>query len=336
VKPTGLESVLNCLARIPERSQLTVSDDAFLGSSDGPRASVVSLPCHSTAKSPRNGDSPPDYALVRVRDLVKEALAEDVGTGDVTSKLTVPKDGQARARVDQKEPGVIAGLEVAEAVFREVDKSLRFMALTSEGQWSDGGPVCAVEGNARSILAGERVALNFLGRLSGVATLTARYVEAIHGTKARILDTRKTTPLMRELEKKAVLIGGGFNHRFGLDDAVLIKENHSKMAGGVGEATKKAIEGAPKGMMIVVECASLQEVDEALDAGATHLLADNMNDDELRATVERSEGRATVEASGGVNLDTVRAIAETGVDYISVGALTHSAKALDLSLLLYY
>jgi nicotinate-nucleotide pyrophosphorylase (carboxylating) len=271
-----------------------------------------------------------------VRDLVKEALSEDVGTGDVTSKLTVPKDAQARARVDQKEPGVIAGLEVAEAVFREVDKSLRFMALTSEGQWSDGGPVCAVDGNARSILAGERVALNFLGRLSGVATLTARYVEAIQGTKARILDTRKTTPLMRELEKKAVLAGGGFNHRFGLDDAVLIKENHSKMAGGVGEATRKAIEGAPKGMMIVVECASLHEVDEALDAGATHLLADNMSESELEETVERATGRATVEASGGVTLDTVRAIAETGVDYISVGALTHSAKALDLSLLLYY
>jgi nicotinate-nucleotide pyrophosphorylase (carboxylating) len=270
-----------------------------------------------------------------VRDLVKEALAEDVGNGDVTSKLTVPKDAQARARIDQKEPGVIAGLEVAEAVFREVDKSLRFMALTSEGQWSDGGPVCAVDGNARSILAGERVALNFLGRLSGVATLTARYVEAIQGTKARILDTRKTTPLLRELEKKAVLAGGGFNHRFGLDDAILIKENHSKMAGGVGEATRKAIEGAPKSMMIVVECASLQEVDEALSAGATHLLADNMTQQELRETVERSEGRATVEASGGVNLDTVRAIAETGVDYISVGALTHSAKALDLSLLLY-
>jgi nicotinate-nucleotide pyrophosphorylase (carboxylating) len=270
-----------------------------------------------------------------VKDLVKEALAEDIGKGDATSKLTVPRDAEARARIDQKEPGVIAGLEVAEAVFREVDKSLRFMALTSEGQWTDGGPVCAIEGNARSILAGERVALNFLGRLSGVATLTARYVEAVDGTDARILDTRKTTPLLRELEKKAVLTGGGFNHRFGLDDAILIKENHSKMAGGVGKATAEAIEKAPKGMMIVVECATLEEVDEALSAGATHLLADNMSESELRETVERSEGRATVEASGGVNLDTIRAIAETGVDYVSVGALTHSPKALDLSLLLY-
>ncbi|HEX6714325.1 MAG TPA: carboxylating nicotinate-nucleotide diphosphorylase [Thermoleophilaceae bacterium] len=270
-----------------------------------------------------------------MKDLVKEALAEDIGKGDATSRLTVPRDAEARARIDQKEPGVIAGLEVAEAVFREVDRSLRFMALTSEGQWNDGGPVCAIEGNARSILAGERVALNFLGRLSGVATLTARYVEAVEGTDTRILDTRKTTPLLRELEKKAVLTGGGFNHRFGLDDAILIKENHSKMAGGVGRATAAAIEKAPKGMMIVVECASLEEVDEALNAGATHLLADNMSDSELRETVERSATRATVEASGGVNLNTVRRIAETGVDYISVGALTHSAKALDLSLLVY-
>jgi nicotinate-nucleotide pyrophosphorylase (carboxylating) len=270
-----------------------------------------------------------------MKDLVKEALAEDIGKGDATSKLTVPRDAQARARIDQKEPGVIAGLEVAEAVFREVDRSLQFMALTSEGEWSEGGPVCAIEGNARSILAAERVALNFLGRLSGVATLTARYVEAIDGTGARILDTRKTTPLLRELEKKAVLTGGGYNHRFGLDDAILIKENHSKMAGGVGTATALATEKAPKGMMIVVECASLREVDEALDAGATHVLADNMNEADLREAVARAANRATVEASGGVNLDTVRGIAETGVDYISVGALTHSARALDLSLLLY-
>src|SRR3954466_6397278 len=270
-----------------------------------------------------------------MKDLVKEALAEDVGKGDATSKLTVPRDAQARARIDQKEPGVIAGLEVAEAVFREVDRSLQFMALTSDGQWSEGGPVCAIEGNARSILAAERVALNFLGRLSGVATLTARYVEAVEGTGTRILDTRKTTPLLRELEKKAVLVGGGSNHRFGLDDAILIKENHSKLAGGVGRAAALAIEKAPKGMMIVVECATLSEVDEALDAGAAHLLADNMSNDELRETVERSADRATVEASGGVNLHTVKQIAETGVDYISVGALTHSARALDVSLLLY-
>jgi nicotinate-nucleotide pyrophosphorylase (carboxylating) len=270
-----------------------------------------------------------------VKDLIKQALAEDIGKGDATSKLTVPRDAQAKARIDQKEPGVLAGLEVAEAVFREVDRSLRFMALASEGTWTEGGPVCAIEGDARSILAGERVALNFLGRLSGVATMTARYVQAIDGTGTRILDTRKTTPLLRELEKKAVLTGGGYNHRFGLDDAILIKENHSKMAGGVGRATAIATEKAPKGMMIVVECTDLEEVDEALNAGATHLLADNMNDDDLRETVARAAGRATVEASGGVNLETVRGIAETGVDFISVGAITHSPRALDLSLLLY-
>src|SRR5436190_22338920 len=270
-----------------------------------------------------------------MKDLIKQALAEDIGKGDATSKLTVPRDAEARARIDQKEPGVLAGLEVAEAVFREVDRSLRFMALASEGAWNDGGPVCAIEGNARAILAAERVALNFLGRLSGVATLTARYVQAIDGTGARILDTRKTTPLLRELEKKAVLVGGGYNHRFGLDDAILIKENHSALAGGVGRATRAALDKAPKEMMIVVECANQDEVEEALSAGATHLLADNMTLDELRETVERSEGRATVEASGGVSLETVRAIAETGVDFISVGALTHSAPSLDLSLLLY-
>src|SRR3954464_9358621 len=165
-----------------------------------------------------------------MKDLIKQALADDIGKGDATSKLTVPRDAEARARIDQKEAGVLSGLEVAEAVFREVDRSLRFMALTSEGAWSDGGPVCAIEGSARSILAGARVALTFVGRLSGVATLTAPYVDAIDGTGARILDTRKTTPLLRELEKKAVLTGGGYNPRFGLDDAILIKENHSKIA----------------------------------------------------------------------------------------------------------
>ncbi|MFL5839702.1 MAG: carboxylating nicotinate-nucleotide diphosphorylase [Thermoleophilaceae bacterium] len=269
-----------------------------------------------------------------MRDLIKGALAEDVGKGDATSKITVPREAMARARIEQKEPGVLAGLDVVEAVFREVDRSLRFMALASAGVWREGGPVCAVEGSARSILEGERVALNFLGRLSGVATLTARYVDAVSDTRAQILDTRKTTPLLRELEKAAVKSGGGFNHRFGLDDAILIKENHSALAGGVGLATRAAIDKAPKGMMIVVECATIAEVGEALDAGATHLLADNMTLDELRETVGLAAGRATVEASGGVNLDTIGDIAATGVDFVSVGALTHSAPALDVSLLL--
>lgn len=270
-----------------------------------------------------------------MQDVVKRALAEDVGKGDITSKAVVPRDAEARAGIEQKQPGVIAGLEVAEEVFRQVDKSVRWMALAGEGTWREGGPVAALDGPARSILEGERVALNFLGRLSGVATLTARYVEAVQGTNAKILDTRKTTPGLRELEKKAVLTGGGFNHRFGLDDAILIKENHSALAGGVGAATRAALEKAPKGMMVVVECQDLAEVDQALAAGATHLLADNMSLEMLEQTVERAQGQSTVEASGGVDLDTIRPIAETGVDFISVGALTHSAPNLDLSLLLY-
>src|SRR5215208_5754909 len=192
-----------------------------------------------------------------MKDLIKQALAEDIGNGGATSKLTVPKDAQARARIDQKEPGVVAGLEVAEAVFREVDRSLRFMALASEGQWTDGGPVCGIEGAAASILAGERVALNFLGRLSGVATLTARYVEAVEGTGAKILDTRKTTPGLRTLEKQAVRTGGGINHRTGLYDAILVKENHAALAGGVGEATRRAL---GHGVPVEVECAGLEDV----------------------------------------------------------------------------
>src|SRR4051794_19734486 len=267
-----------------------------------------------------------------MHDLIKQALAEDIGKGDATSKLTVPRDVMARARIDQKQPGVLAGLEVAESVFREVDRSLRFMALTGEGTWNEGGPVCAIEGDARSILTGERVALNFLGRLSGIATLTARYVKAIEGTGAVILDTRKTTPGLRLLEKQAVVAGGGRSHRAGLSDALLVKENHAALARGVGEATRRAVEGAPPGVAVEVEAASLDELDEALAAGARSILLDNMSADELSSAVERTAGRAELEASGGVTLETVRAIAETGVDRISVGALTHSAPALDLSL----
>src|SRR4051795_4928560 len=206
-----------------------------------------------------------------MKDLIKAALAEDIGKGDATSKLTVPRDAEARARVEQKEPGVIAGLEVAEAVFREVDRSLRFMALTSEGAWAEAGPVLAVEGNARSVLAAERVALNFLGRLSGVATTTARYVDAVDGTGTRILDTRKTTPGLRSLAKAAVAAAGGPNHRFGLFDAILIKENHAAMAGGVGAAVPRARPPAPD-LPIEVECRTVADVDEALDAGAPRLL----------------------------------------------------------------
>jgi nicotinate-nucleotide pyrophosphorylase (carboxylating) len=269
-----------------------------------------------------------------MQELIDRALREDVGSGDVTSLAVVPENALARARIEQKAPGVIAGLNAAESVFRRVHPGLRWHAHVQEGEWREGGLVAEVAGSARSILAGERVALNFLGRLSGVATLTARYVRAIDGTGAKILDTRKTTPGLRALEKQAVLAGGGHNHRVGLFDAILVKENHSALGGGVAEATRKALEAAPEGMAVEIECATLAEVDEALTAGATSILLDNMSLEELREAVERANGRAETEASGGVNLDTVRAIAETGVDWISVGALTHSAPALDLSLLL--
>jgi nicotinate-nucleotide pyrophosphorylase (carboxylating) len=267
-------------------------------------------------------------------ELIDRALAEDVGGRDLTTEIVVPEGATARARIEQKAEGVLAGLRVAESVFHRVDPALRWHDHAPEGEWRAPGLAAEVAGPAGSILTGERVALNFLGRLSGIATLTARFVQAVEGTGARILDTRKTTPGLRGLEKEAVRAGGGVNHRLGLYDAVLVKENHSALAGGVGEATRKALAGAPEGIAVEVECATLAEVEEALGAGAGRLLLDNMTPDEMRRAVEITAGRAELEASGGVSLETVRAIAETGVDYISVGALTHSAPALDLSLVL--
>src|SRR3954452_22200462 len=271
-----------------------------------------------------------------MQELIDRALAEDVGDGDVTSAAVVPADAVARARIDQKQPGVVAGLRVAEAVFRTVDPALRWHPRVDEASYRESGLVAEVAGPARSLMTGERTALNFLQRLSGVATLTARYVAAVAGTGATILDTRKTTPGMRVLEKQAVLAGGGENHRFGLYDGILVKENHAALAGGVGEATRLALEGGHRfGVPVEVECRTLAEVDDALAAGIERILLDNMSLDELRAAVARAPGRAKLEASGGVTLETVRGIAETGVDYISVGALTHSAPALDLSLTLH-
>jgi nicotinate-nucleotide pyrophosphorylase (carboxylating) len=269
-----------------------------------------------------------------MHDLIERALAEDVGTGDVTTTTLVPADATGRATLTQKAPGVIAGLLVAETVFKRVDPDLRWRSHAEEGVWREEGLVAEVVGASRSILTAERVALNLLQRLSGVATMTARYVTAVEGTGARILDTRKTTPGLRELEKRAVVTGGGMNHRAGLYDAILIKENHSAMAGGVGEATRLAL-AAANGLPVETEAATLDEVREALDAGAPRILLDNMTTDELRAAVDLTAGRAELEASGGVSLGTVRAIAETGVDFISVGALTHSAPALDISLILH-
>lgn len=267
-------------------------------------------------------------------ELIDRALAEDVGAGDLTTLAVVRPGALARARIEQKAPGVPAGLGVARAVFERVDATLEWHPCAPEGAWRDGGLLAELRGQAASILAGERVALNFLGRLSGIATLTARYVRAVEGTGTRILDTRKTTPGLRTLEKEAVRAGGGMSHRSGLFDAVLVKENHAALAGGVGPAARLAVARAPAGVTVEVECATLAEVQEAVEAGATRLLLDNMGLDDLRHAVSFVAGRAELEASGGVTLDTVRAVAETGVDYISVGALTHSAPALDLSLLL--
>jgi nicotinate-nucleotide pyrophosphorylase (carboxylating) len=265
--------------------------------------------------------------------LVRRALAEDIGDGDVTTAATVPADAQAVARIRQKRPGVIYGLDVAELAFRLLDPGVELQRQVAEGVWREDGPVLEARGSARALLTGERTALNFLGQLSGVATLTARCVRALEGTGAKVLDTRKTTPGLRMLEKAAVAAGGGVNHRIGLFDEILIKENHAAIAGGVGAAIRAARAAAP-GLPLEVECRSMAEVDEALEAGAARILLDNMDADALRAAVDHVAGRATLEASGGVTLDSLGEIGATGVDFISVGALTHSAPALDLSLLL--
>jgi nicotinate-nucleotide pyrophosphorylase (carboxylating) len=272
-------------------------------------------------------DEPP------IDDIVARALAEDLGNGDVTTAATVPADARARAVITQKAPGVIFGLDVAERTFRALDPDATFARAVEEGRWRERGEVLVVEGRARALLSAERTALNFLARLSGVATQAARAVEAIQGTSARILDTRKTTPGLRALEKAAVAAGGATNHRAGLYDAILIKENHAALAGGVGPAVRRARAYAP-GLPLEVECRNLAEVDEALEAGAPRLLLDNMTLQQLREAVVHVAGRAELEASGGVTLETLRTVGETGVDFISVGALTHSAPALDLSLLL--
>jgi nicotinate-nucleotide pyrophosphorylase (carboxylating) len=265
--------------------------------------------------------------------IVARALEEDVGAGDVTTAATVPADARAVAEITQKAPGVVFGLDAAEATFRQLASGLKIERLVAEGQWRPGGEVMRITGSAAAILTAERTALNFLQRLSGVATLTARCVQAVEGTGARILDTRKTTPGLRELEKAAVLAGGGTNHRTGLFDEILIKENHAAIAGGVGAAVRAARAFAPD-LPLEIECSTMAEIDEALSAGATRILLDNMNVAELRAAVEHVAGRASLEASGGITLDTLRDVASTGLQFISVGALTHSAPALDLSLIL--
>ena len=266
-----------------------------------------------------------------VERVVLAALAEDIGAGDVTTDATVPDDAVGTAALLVKEPGVVCGLGVAETAFRALDPDVRFEAFVSDGDVVESPAVVArVTGSERAILTAERVALNFLGRLSGIATLTRRYVEAVDGTGAAVLDTRKTTPGLRALEKHAVASGGGRNHRFGLDDAVLIKDNHLRAAGSLAGAVQ-LVRGATS-LPIEVECETLDQVGEALELGVDAILLDNMTLDELRDAVALTNRRARLEASGGVDLDTIRAVAETGVDEISVGALTHSARSLDVSL----
>jgi nicotinate-nucleotide pyrophosphorylase (carboxylating) len=275
-----------------------------------------------------------------VAEVVARALAEDLGGGDVTSEAVVPAGARASARIVQKQPGVVFGFDAAAEAFRQAGGD-RFDAHAAEGEWHDEVPVDAAvaEGPARALLAAERTALNLLCHLSGVATLTARFVAAVRGTDARILDTRKTLPGLRALEKAAVAAGGGRNHRMGLHDAFLIKENHVAIAGGIGEAVRLARESRPE-LAVEIECRRPDEVAAAIAARADRLLLDNMTPEGLRAAVAERDAAATdapgpeLEASGGVTLENVAEIAGTGVDFISAGALTHSAPALDLSMLL--
>jgi nicotinate-nucleotide pyrophosphorylase (carboxylating) len=274
--------------------------------------------------------------MEELAELVRRALAEDIATGDVTTLATVPEDARGRGVVTQKEAGVIYGLDAAEEVFRQLDPACVLRRLVAEGRWrEEGGEVLEVEGPARALLSGERTALNFLAHLSGVATMAARAARAVAGTGARVLDTRKTTPGLRALEKAAVAAGGAHNHRAGLYDAILIKENHIAAAGGIAAAVSRARAAAPAlAETLEVEVRDRAEIDEALAAGARRLLLDNMDAEQLRAAVAQVDGRALLEASGGVSLETIGALAGTGVEWISMGALTHSAPALDLSLLL--
>lgn len=256
-------------------------------------------------------------------------LAEDLGSGDLTTEAIVPAEAVCTAEIRLEEPGVVCGLAVARRVFRALDPELAWNGLVGDGTLAVPGPIAVLTGRARAILAGERLALNLLGRLSGIATLTRAFVEAVSGTRAVILDTRKTTPGLRFLEKWAVRCGGGTNHRFGLFDAILVKDTHLRLAGGVGPAVRAAL---ASGQPVEVECERVEAVAEALAAGATRILLDNMTVGDLRRAVELVAGRAWLEASGGVRLESVRAIAETGVDAISVGSLTHGARSLAVSL----
>ena len=275
----------------------------------------------------------PPHALL-IEPIVRRALEEDLGrAGDLTTDLTVPSEKSAKARVVARQAGTIAGLIAVHCAIRLIDPSVAMRVETADGtQASAGATVAVLDGRARSILTAERVSLNFLERLSGIASATRALVNAIEGTKARIVCTRKTTPGLRLLEKYAVRCGGGFNHRFGLDDAVLIKDNHIAAAGGIKPAIERVRAGIGHMIRIELEVDTLAQLEEALALGVDTILVDNMSIDDLRHAVSLARGRAVLEASGGVTLATVRAIAETGVNYISSGAITHSAPSLDVAL----
>lgn len=274
----------------------------------------------------------PSFAAERA---IRAALEEDVGAGDVTTLATVPEGTRARARLVAKEPLRLAGLPAFQRVFQLLDpEHLRWELHARDGEdLAAGTVVLHVEGDARTLLVGERTALNFIQRLSGTASLTARWTGRLAGTRARLIDTRKTTPGLRALEKYAVRVGGGANHRGGLFDGVLIKENHIRAAGGLAEAVRAARARVPHVLKVQVEVTDLDELDEALRAGADAVLLDNMALDAMAEAVRRADGRVLLEASGGVTEERLEAIAATGVDLISAGALTHSARAVDLSFL---
>jgi nicotinate-nucleotide pyrophosphorylase (carboxylating) len=264
-------------------------------------------------------------------EVIQRALAEDIGPGDATSNSILPAGADMRGQIIAKQEGVIAGLDVAEAVYMTFDPQVDFVTMAAEGARVTNRQVVAkVSGPARSLLTAERTALNFLGRMSGIATLTRSFVDAVAGTKAVILDTRKTAPGLRMVDKLAVERGGGKNHRIGLFDMILIKDNHIDFAGSLEEAVARA-RAAHSGLDIEVEARTLEHVETALKLGVERILLDNMSAEVMTEAVRMTDGRAKLEASGNVNLETVRQIAETGVDYISIGALTHSAKVFDVS-----
>ena len=271
----------------------------------------------------------------QIRDIVLKTLEEDMGDGDVTTDRIVPPDRRSYGRFISKEKGIIAGLQVAEAAFLALDDQTQFETMVSDGERVEAGKILAtVEGNGRALLSAERVALNFLQRISGIASLTRQFVDAVSGTSAVILDTRKTAPGLRTFDKWAVLLGGGQNHRFGLFDMVLIKDNHIHIAGSITEAVSRTRSGAGSDFQIEVEVRDMEELKEALELKVDRIMLDNMNTEELAQAVRIADGRVPLEASGNVDLSNVAAVAATGVDFISIGQLTHSAKALDISFLM--